>query len=320
MTRISIAMATYNGAAFLREQLDSFAVQSRLPHEVIVTDDCSTDATVLIVEDFARKAPFEVILSRNPTNLGYSRNFENAVRKASGDIIFISDQDDVWFPNKIATVAELFEGKNAPLVVVNDQILALDGISPSGVTIFENSRKFGFPDSTLIAGCCTAISKSLRAILVPFPESMPYDSWVGKMGDFLGSKTLVEEPLQIYRRHGGNTTNSVLAILSPSKLTMFRRFGIRDPRPAWREEIDLKGLFEARIRQHEDSLRKIIGPKRVDDAFSRLSLERQWTMDRLKLLSSPRYRRLPLIYARWRDGFYKNQFGILSAIKDVVRR
>src|SRR5437773_2588198 len=96
MPTISIAMATYNGAKFIREQLASLAAQTRLPHEIVVSDDCSTDATVSIIEDFAATVAFPVRLHRNPTNIGVARNFERALRACSGGIVFICDQDDFW--------------------------------------------------------------------------------------------------------------------------------------------------------------------------------------------------------------------------------
>ncbi len=93
--RISIAMCTYNGARFLPEQLASFAAQERLPDELVVCDDGSTDATMEILQDFAATALFEVRVERNPQNLGFVRNFEKTLSLCTGDIVFLSDQDDV---------------------------------------------------------------------------------------------------------------------------------------------------------------------------------------------------------------------------------
>src|SRR4051812_29809463 len=98
---VSVAMATYNGAEFIRDQLRSLALQKRLPDELVVSDDGSTDDTVDILEAFAETAPFPVRISVNRENLGFTRNFERAILGCGGDIIYICDQDDVWFPNKI---------------------------------------------------------------------------------------------------------------------------------------------------------------------------------------------------------------------------
>lgn len=99
--KMSIAMATYNGARYLREQLDSFAAQTRLPDELVVCDDGSSDDTLNILEEFARTAPFQVRIFRNDVNLGYAQNFARALERCVGDLVFLSDHDNVWFEDKI---------------------------------------------------------------------------------------------------------------------------------------------------------------------------------------------------------------------------
>ena len=106
---ISIALASYNGARYVREQLDSFAAQRRLPDELVVCDDGSTDDTAEQVERFAEGAPFEVRLERNARTLTTTPNFEKAISLCRGDLIFLSDQDDVWLPEKLAEMALHFE-------------------------------------------------------------------------------------------------------------------------------------------------------------------------------------------------------------------
>ena len=102
--KVSIALATYNGAKYLKQQLDSFQAQTCLPDELVVCDDCSKDNTVEILEEFKETASFIVIIIQNESNLGYTGNFEKAISLCSGNLIFISDQDDVWFNNKIETI------------------------------------------------------------------------------------------------------------------------------------------------------------------------------------------------------------------------
>jgi glycosyltransferase involved in cell wall biosynthesis len=96
MTTISIAMATYNGARFIREQLNSLAAQTELPSELVVTDDGSTDNTIEIVSEFARNAPFPVSVFPGNQRLGFRANFMNCASLCSGDLISFCDQDDVW--------------------------------------------------------------------------------------------------------------------------------------------------------------------------------------------------------------------------------
>src|SRR5438128_2977881 len=99
--KISIAMCTYNGEQFLRDQLASIAVQTRPPDELVVCDDHSADATCEIVARFAASSPFPVRLHVNEQNLGSTKNFEHAIRLCEGDIIALSAQYDDWLPEKL---------------------------------------------------------------------------------------------------------------------------------------------------------------------------------------------------------------------------
>ena len=106
LSSISIALATYNGSRYIREQLDSIALQTRLPDELIISDDASTDDTLDIARDFARHVPFPVKIYKNQERLGSTRNFEIAILYCSGNLISLCDQDDIWYPNKLALSEE----------------------------------------------------------------------------------------------------------------------------------------------------------------------------------------------------------------------
>ena len=99
--KISIALATYNGEAFLQDQLQSFEMQTRLPDEIIISDDNSTDKTLKILQNFKLETSIIVKIVNNNLGQGAVRNFNNALTHTSGDIILLSDQDDIWLPNKI---------------------------------------------------------------------------------------------------------------------------------------------------------------------------------------------------------------------------
>ena len=102
---VSVIMGTYNGEKYIREQLDSIIAQTYPIKEIIIQDDGSTDATVAICEEYASKHP-NILFSRNEHNLGFNLNFKSAAMKAAGDYVAFSDQDDVWFPEKIARQVE----------------------------------------------------------------------------------------------------------------------------------------------------------------------------------------------------------------------
>lgn len=111
--RISVVMATYNGAGYILEQIESILAQSLQPHEVIVCDDCSVDGTYEIVNEFiVRHQLSSWQLYRNEVNLGFSNNFYNAICKSTGDLVFLADQDDVWMENKIHDMAKAFDLNN----------------------------------------------------------------------------------------------------------------------------------------------------------------------------------------------------------------
>lgn len=113
MTKISIAMATFNGERFIRQQLDSFVRQTALPAELIVCDDCSNDSTLSILSDFSRSAPFPVAIVKNPKRLGHTANFLQAARMCQGDLIAFSDQDDEWLPQKLSRVLQASDESDA---------------------------------------------------------------------------------------------------------------------------------------------------------------------------------------------------------------
>ena len=122
--RISVAMAAYNGGRFIAQQLESLALQTRPPDELVVSDDCSTDHTVEAIEDFARCCPFPVRLLRQDRNCGPNANFDRAVAACTGDLIFLCDQDDVWLPKKIAWVERAFaRHPSVGLVVSNSELV-----------------------------------------------------------------------------------------------------------------------------------------------------------------------------------------------------
>src|ERR1700733_5344548 len=125
-------MCTYNGERYLREQLDSITSQTMLPAELIICDDGSVDSTLKIAEDFAHSSPFKVRVQRNSKNLGVTKNFEQAICLSSGEFIALCDQDDVWYPQKLAALSAKLSAN--PLA---------GGVFSNADLIDENSRPLG---------------------------------------------------------------------------------------------------------------------------------------------------------------------------------
>jgi hypothetical protein len=129
MTKISIALATYNGAQFIGRQLDSLAQQTLPPAELIVCDDGSSDSTLRIVTDFSRSAPFPVVIVENAKRLGFTANFLQAARMCQGDLIAFCDQDDEWLPQKLQRIVEISGQSDALLFAHADELIDRNGDS-----------------------------------------------------------------------------------------------------------------------------------------------------------------------------------------------
>lgn len=313
-------MATYNGARYLGEQLDSLAGQSRLPDELIVSDDASIDSTCAIVEQFAASAPFDVRLTRNSKNLGFNRNFEQALLLCSGELIFISDQDDVWYPDKIAKVFAAFDAALDKLVVVHDEHIKEQSTGRTFAnSYFENARRLGYIDRELLSGNCTALRRILLDLMVPFPLNINYDYWIGWAADLLECRIILDEPLQLYRRHSSNSSEPVLAEDSPSHWSLFLRSGMADPRPEWRQNCHLLNAVASRIAERQQLVDGMLGKGRAQSAIARADAEIAAIEERANLLAIPKTKRWTQILRRLRGGSYDRFSGYKSAFKDMIR-
>lgn len=215
---ISVALCTCNGEPHLREQLESLRAQTRLPAELVVCDDASQDASVPIVKAFAAHAPFPVHITVNPERLGPARNFEQAIRLCQGEIIALSDQDDVWLPAKLTRLAARLSGPEAAQFVFCNAVVADDKLRPLGYTHWERlgfhpgerrlaAQRGVFPvllKHYVAAGAGTAFLAPLREKLLPIPGNWLYDAWIALVASGTGASAIVDAPLQLYRQHPAN--------------------------------------------------------------------------------------------------------------------
>jgi glycosyltransferase involved in cell wall biosynthesis len=213
--RASIAMATYNGAAFITDQLESILRQNRLPFELIVTDDQSTDDTVTLVESFAAKAPFAVHIEQNKERLGYNQNFQRAASLCRGDIVLFSDQDDVWLPNHIETIALCLESDARIGAVTSNSQYVDEKLSPIGGDVFKAERltrshfrkllkNWQFPQwvkHRALAGHGMAFRSGFRDVLIPFPSGWIFDQWVAVCAAGISRVVTLDEILTLHRQH-----------------------------------------------------------------------------------------------------------------------
>lgn len=156
------------------------------------------------------------------------------VSRATGDLVFMSDHDDAWFPDKLAVVEAAFQDDRTALVVLNDQTIADGEGRLTDRTVLENVRRLGYGDECFGTGACTAMKREILPILLLYPGTgIPYDHWTNHLPHLLGVRRLIATPLQMYRRHESNWTGSLLADSSATVLKMATA-GIGDMRIAYR--------------------------------------------------------------------------------------
>ncbi|MBF0423822.1 MAG: glycosyltransferase family 2 protein [Magnetococcales bacterium] len=215
----SVAMCTYNGAAFLAQQLESIARQSLLPGELVVCDDGSRDGTREILREFQKNAPFPVRITCNETNMGTVRNFEQAISQCRGKIVFLSDQDDLWHPDKVRLFMELFHADPDVTMIMTDAEV-IDGhgrsrghtiwqsvqLTPKKQEMFRRGRSLNvLVRSQLVFGSTMAFRKtSMDSSLYPFPAGFFHDEWIALLHAGLGQIAILESPLTFYRVHEKN--------------------------------------------------------------------------------------------------------------------
>jgi glycosyltransferase involved in cell wall biosynthesis len=200
---ISVCIPTFNGALHIRAQLDSI-LSSPLVTEVIVSDDGSADDTVEIIKSFKDA---RIRLISGPCD-GLVSNYESLLSIASGEYIFLADQDDVWLPNKVETMlAHLYE---ADLVVSDCMVVdgQLNILYPS-FFVLRNSGA-GLTRNLLrntYLGCCIAFRRELLKHALPFPRHLPmHDWWLGLIAEIFGRVAFIDQALVLYRRHGKNVS------------------------------------------------------------------------------------------------------------------
>jgi glycosyltransferase involved in cell wall biosynthesis len=213
-------MCTYNGAAYLSEQLASLAAQTRLPDELVVCDDGSDDGRTLeIVKAFARKSPFQVRLSVNRRTLGSKKNFEKAIRRCRGDIILLCDQDDVWDQNKLAHIADAFSSTPEAGLVFTDAEVVDERLQTIAASLWESGNFASecrglirpanvFPAlfrGNFVTGATLAFRSKFKRLVLPIPDEtiLQHDAWIALIVSAVAGVVALNEPLIRYRQHPG---------------------------------------------------------------------------------------------------------------------
>lgn len=238
---ISVCLATHNGEKYLRQQMDSILSQLAQDDELIVSDDGSVDGTLKLLEDYCNKDKrVRVVTLKQTPQTGSlksfkyaSRNFENAMKEAKGDYIFLSDQDDEWHPEKVKTMLSSLQENvlvrtNSLLVTVDGEPIRLsyeEGETPLRKGLAGNIKAMRFSGSHM------AFRKEVLDAALPFPKGLvSHDNWIGCLALLMGKCVYEPKPLLYYRMHGNNVSkyhkNSLFVKIS-YRLTFLRQLTSR---------------------------------------------------------------------------------------------
>ncbi len=327
---VSVALATYNGERFLREQLESLARQTKLPDELVVCDDGSKDHTLEIVAEFAKDSPFPVNIHRNERNLGHADNFLQTASLCKGELIAFCDQDDVWQESKLERCCASFDDPDVQMVVHAAQVVQ-ENLEATGkfypqISEYRSIDPLRFDPWHVYPGFAMVFRSHLMALadyklrpqpVIPGePGFMPHDRWVYLLAGVSGKIVLLPETLAIYRRHESNATlmpRQGLAKLagavsySEAKLELFYQIANQFSHLLEQALPRLDGVVKPRIERGARFYRAMADHLAQRIAFYRAGSRLQKAAKLTRLIKQGAYRN------RQRGGF-----GARSLVKDCV--
>ncbi len=276
---ISIALCTYNGEAHLPAQWDSLLKQERPPDEVIICDDCSTDHTRALLQQLAAEAPFRVVVVENEEQLGYNKNFEKALSLCTGDLVFICDQDDYWFPQKLTVMTQYMVDNPSVQVAFCDAYVADENLNAQQEPFWNRVRLDDFQkkrwalglsmevllDGNRMMGCATVIRQGFIAKLIPFPTDIPgyiYDGWISLVGAACNAIQLIDKPLQLYRTHENQQVGVKAAPVGPhvslkERFTRDRSIKLEPLSKTQQQLTKIKEYLSERVSAQADGMKQI---------------------------------------------------------------
>jgi len=319
---ISIAMTTYNGEKYVVEQLQSFVTQTRQPDELVIVDDGSTDGTIDILNEFKNTAPFEVKIYINQANLGYTQNFNKAMQLCTNDLIFLSDQDDVWFPTKLEYMFNLSEEYSEKVLFMIDAALTDGILQDSGLTKQGQIKGLGLNESSFVMGCCVAVKKSYLDLILPIPKGFSgHDDWIVSIADMLDMRYVDSSIQQYYRIHGNNTSS-----FTANRLVKNNKWNIKEKFVSWlkfsriltfNNIIQKKNYFIAPL---EVLSKKQINHTVTDRALIRLKKDIEFLEKRLEIVKTKNiFERTAKALKLYFHRDYDSINGFKSCLGDIIR-
>ncbi|MEH7336855.1 glycosyltransferase family 2 protein [Neobacillus drentensis] len=224
--RISVIVCCYNGAKYVEEQLSSIVNQTRMPDEIVINDDGSSDNTREILSKWKETTKVPVVLNFNTERLGYVKNFENALLRTTGDIIVFSDQDDFWYSNKLEIIEHEYKNDSSLDLIFTDADIVNSNLESKGYSLFEsvglNKRKISnincgnayqeFLKRNVVTGATMSIRKRVIELVTPFSAEWVHDAWISLIVSMVSKVKVLDQNLIKYRQHDFNqigTTNNL---------------------------------------------------------------------------------------------------------------
>ncbi len=318
--KISIVMTVYNGEKYLQYQIDSFLSQTKLPDEIIIADDCSSDKTLEILKTYEKNNIVDFKIYRNQTNMGFTKNFENAITKSTGDIILLSDQDDVWYNEKIETLVKKFKENPNTLLIIHDADLVNENLEKSNLSAISQINS-GFSNTDVfITGALTAFNKSLIKYFIPFPKNLlGHDGYMHFVARNLGVRMVIKNKLQMIRRHSTNTSDWVA-----SSLKKINKFDVIKKQFFSKREEN----YNDRLDQVEHLIKIITKIENEDNFFSddllkkslkNLNLEKKALQKRNEFQNKNFIEKKLIAFELLFKNQYKYFNGIWSFLRDIIR-
>jgi glycosyltransferase involved in cell wall biosynthesis len=314
---ISVALCTYNGDRFLAEQLASIRNQARLPDEVVLCDDRSTDATLAIARRFAEAVPFPVRIEANASNLGSTRNFAQAIELCRGDMVVLADQDDVWLPHKLAVLERALLDDPGAGFAFSDAEMVDEHLQPLGYKLWDALRfsarerrcfRRGEVFHKLlrryrVTGATLAFRSRFKDLILPIPPEWVHDAWIGLLIATVASCRLIDEPLLQYRQHARQQ-------LGERKRSLYQQY--QAARKVSRESYQ---AVAERYAQARDRLQRFPGV--APECIQALTRKIEHFQQRTRMRDGG-VRRLPAILAEtWRGNYARYSYGWKSIAQDL---
>lgn len=258
MEKIDVLLASYNGEKYIREQIDSILNQTYKNIHLIISDDFSTDGTIKILKEYEKKDDRITVYYQNE-NLGYVKNFEFLLSKVSSEYYMFSDQDDVWYKDKIEASYTELKQKDVDLVFCNLEIVD-ENLNSKNINMFDHlkARKYlkKYKDyrliymDNIISGCTILTKKSFLKLILPLPSSkyLIFDYWISLVTILNGKFSYLEKPYIKYRQHGDNQIGIKKTSTKFKKFDMVRSLFIEVKIQRFTEFVKRSEVFSEDLR------------------------------------------------------------------------